>query len=37
MKCRFGKIENNEMALNEFGLIAQNELSKLPELFPNFE
>ena len=37
MKCRFGKIEHNEMTLNEFGLIAQNEWGKLPERFPNFE
>ena len=37
MKCRFGKIEHNEMTLTEFGLIAQKEWGKLPERFPNFE
>lgn len=37
MKCRFGKIENNEMVLNQFGFIAQNEWGKLPERFPYFE
>ena len=37
MKCHFGTIENSEMLLNEFGLIAQNEWAKLPERFPNFE
>jgi hypothetical protein len=37
MKCRFGNIESNEMALNEFGLIAHNEWGKLPERFPNFD
>ena len=36
MKCRFGKIEKNEMVLNEFGMIAYNEWIKLPERFPNF-
>jgi REP element-mobilizing transposase RayT len=36
MKCRFGKIEKNEMLLNEFGMIAYNEWIKLPERFPNF-
>lgn len=36
-KNRFGKIENNEMLLNEFGTIAYNEWAKLPERFPNFE
>ena len=33
--CRFGKIENNEMNLNEFGQIASNEWKKLPERYPN--
>lgn len=37
MQCRFGKIEKNEMVLNEFGRIAYNEWIKLPERFPNFE
>ena len=36
MKCRFGKIEKDEMVLNEFGTIAHNEWMKLPERFPNF-
>jgi REP element-mobilizing transposase RayT len=34
---RFGKIENDEMVLNEFGTVAYNEWTKLPERFPNFE
>lgn len=34
MKCRFGKIEKNEMVLNELGLIAHNEWTKLPQRFP---
>ena len=34
---RFGKIENNEMVLNEMGNIAYNEWIKLTERFPNFE
>ena len=37
MKCRFGKIENDEIILNEYGMIAYNEWVKLPERFPNFE
>jgi hypothetical protein len=36
-KCRFGHIENNEMILNEFGIIAYNEWIKLAERFTNFE
>src|SRR5690349_19396351 len=36
-KCRFGKIESDEMILNEFGIIACNEWKKLPERFPNVE
>ena len=36
-KCRFGEIVNDEMILNEFGIIACNEWKKLPERFPNFE
>jgi REP element-mobilizing transposase RayT len=35
--CRFGKIENNEMILNEYGIIAYNEWVKLAERFQNFE
>ena len=35
--CRFGKIETGKMILNEYGMIAYNEWSKLPERFPNFE
>ena len=37
MKCFFGKIENNEMILNEFGQIAFDEWIKLSERFANFE
>jgi len=33
--CRFGKIENGEMVLNDFGKIAYNEWEKLPERYPN--
>ncbi len=33
--CRFGKIENGEMVLNDFGKIACNEWEKLPERYPN--
>jgi len=36
-ECRFGKIENDQMVLNEFGTIAYNEWNKLPERFSNFE
>jgi REP element-mobilizing transposase RayT len=36
-ECRFGKIENDEMVLNEFGTIAYNEWNKLAERFLNFE
>lgn len=35
--CRFGKIVNHEMILNEFGTIAYNEWIKLHERFSNFE
>jgi REP element-mobilizing transposase RayT len=35
--CRFGNIENNEMILNEYGIIAYNEWGKLSERFFNFE
>ena len=35
--CRFGKIENGEMILNEFGNIAHNEWMKTPELRPQIE
>ncbi len=31
--CRFGSVENGEMALNEFGAIAHDEWLKLPERF----
>ena len=36
-KCRFGKIENDEMILNEYGTIAYDEWMTLPERFSNFE
>jgi hypothetical protein len=36
-KCSFGKIEKDEMILNEFGTIACNEWNRLPERFSNFE
>jgi putative transposase len=36
-ECRFGKIENDQMVLNEFGAITYNEWNKLPERFSNFE
>ncbi len=35
--CRFGKIENGKMILNEFGNIAYNEWVKTPELRPQIE
>lgn len=35
--CRFGKIENGIMILNEFGEIAYNEWIKLSERFKNME
>lgn len=35
--CQFGKIENNEMLLSEYGEIASNEWIKLTERFQNFE
>lgn len=34
-KCRFGKIENGEMILNEYGLIASQEWERLPERYPH--
>jgi len=34
--CRFGNIENGEMIMNEYGTVAYNEWTKLPERFPNF-
>jgi putative transposase len=37
MHCRFGKIVNNEMHLNDFGQIAFEEWAKLSDRFPNFE
>jgi REP element-mobilizing transposase RayT len=33
--CRFGKIENDEMVLNDVGKIAYSEWMKLPARFPN--
>ena len=36
-ECRFGKIENDAMILNEYGQIAYYEWTKLAERFPNFE
>jgi putative transposase len=36
-ECRFGKIENDEMILNEYGTIAYNEWNKLSDRFSNFE
>lgn len=35
--CRFGKIENDEIVLNDFGTIAHNAWIKLIERFPNIE
>ena len=35
--CRFGKVVNGEMVLNECGQMAYDEWVKLPERFPNFE
>jgi hypothetical protein len=35
--CRFGRIENGGMILNDFGKIASNEWMKLPERYPNTE
>ncbi|MBL0311066.1 MAG: hypothetical protein IPP77_15785 [Bacteroidetes bacterium] len=35
--CLFGKIENGEMVLNEFGNIASNEWMKTPQLRPQIE
>jgi REP element-mobilizing transposase RayT len=35
--CRFGKVINGEMILNQFGFIAYNEWIKLAERFFNFE
>jgi REP element-mobilizing transposase RayT len=37
MECRFGKIENGIMILNEFGTIAYNEWFALEDRFANFE
>src|SRR5665647_890283 len=36
-ECRFGKIENDEMILNEYGTIAYNEWNKLSDRLSNFE
>ena len=35
--CRFGKVVNDEMILNEFGNIANIEWGNLTKRFPNFE
>ncbi len=37
MKCLYGKIIDEEMILNDYGIIAYNEWLKLPERFPNLE
>lgn len=37
MKCIYGKIVDEEMILNDYGIIAYNEWLKLPERFPNME
>lgn len=36
-KCLFGKIETNEMMLNDFGIVANEQWEKLAERFTNFE
>ena len=36
-KCLFGKIENDEMMLNDFGIVANDQWEKLTERFSNFE
>jgi putative transposase len=36
-KCLFGKIENDEMILNDAGIIAYQQWEKLPERFINME
>jgi putative transposase len=36
-ELRFGHIDNNQMHLNKFGIIAQNEWYKLPERFRNLQ
>ena len=35
--CRFGDVINNEMVLNEYGMVAFNEWLKLSGRFSNFE
>ena len=35
--CRFGRVDNEEMVLNQYGQIAQDEWLRLSERFPNFE
>lgn len=35
--CLFGKIAYDEMILNDYGKIANDEWEKLPQRFPNFE
>ncbi len=36
-KCVFGKIENDEMVLNDFGIVANDQWIKLADRYPNFE
>lgn len=36
-ECRFGEIVNNEMVINEYGKIANDEWEKLPQQFQYFE
>ena len=36
-KCVFGKIESNEMVLNDFGIVANDQWIKLADRYPNFE
>lgn len=36
-KCLFGKIVNDEMQLNNFGIIAHQQWQKLSERFANIE
>jgi putative transposase len=35
--CRFGKIENGQMKLNDAGILVQNEWLKLPQRFKNIQ
>lgn len=36
-RCLFGKIENDEIMLNDFGIVANEQWVKLAERFTNFE